>query len=94
MIRVIYGALIVGILSPTNRSGLGAGICISIPNGDKTFYVFHIYSTENVFRKNHKKHIINNKSAHSIHNLTLIVGHSFVCKHQNLFVSQYPILLL
>jgi hypothetical protein len=39
------------------------------PNGDKTFYVFYIYSTKNVFRKNHRNII--NKSAHSIHNLTL-----------------------
>jgi hypothetical protein len=47
----------VGILSLANRLGLGAGICtgnILEPNGDKTFYVFHIYSTENVFRKNHR----------------------------------------
>jgi hypothetical protein len=37
-------------------------------NGDKTFYVFHIYSTKSVFRKNYRN--IKNKSAHSIHNLT------------------------
>jgi hypothetical protein len=56
----------VGILSLANRLVLGARICIgnildtewgqviyliSFTNGDKTFYVFHIYSAQNVFRK-------------------------------------------
>jgi hypothetical protein len=41
-----------------------------LPDGDKTFYVFHIYSTENVFRKKPWKTYNKQKSAHSIHNLT------------------------
>jgi hypothetical protein len=52
-----YG-LIVGILSPANRLGLGVGICIdNILDTEwrqKPFYVFHICSAENVFRKTHR----------------------------------------
>jgi hypothetical protein len=61
----------VGILSLTNRLGLGAGICtgniLDTEWGQNLLCIPYI--SENVFRKNHRN-IIKNKSAHSIHNLT------------------------